>query len=67
MIRDLETCFLCGKQLLRDEIGMYRKAVNKEAEACLCLDCLAAKYKVSRSYFEEKIALLKARGCTLFN
>ena len=66
MTTDPERCFSCGAKLTRDDIGMYRKAVNKGAEQCLCLDCLARKYGVSRSYFLDKIALLKARGCTLF-
>lgn len=66
MLKDPEACFSCGKQLTRDDIGMYRKAVNKGAEQCLCLDCLAVKYGVSRRFFEERIAYLKSHGCTLF-
>lgn len=66
MITDPETCFSCGARLTPDDIGMYRKAVNKGAQQCLCLDCLAKKYGVTRKYFEEKIAFLKAHGCTLF-
>ena len=66
MIADPQKCFSCGAVLTSDDIGMYRKAVNKGAEACLCLNCLSKKYNVSRAYFEEKIAFLKAQGCTLF-
>ena len=66
MTKDPEVCFSCGAKLTRDEIGMYRKAVKKDAECCLCLDCLSAKFHVSRAYFEEKIEFLKKQGCTLF-
>ena len=66
MLTDPEKCFSCGKKLTGDDIGMYRKAVNREAEECLCLDCLAKRYHVTRKYFEEKIAFLKASGCFLF-
>lgn len=63
---DSRLCMNCGAALSGDDVGMYRKAVNKEAEHCLCLDCLAAKYRVSRAYFEEKIAFLRKNGCLLF-
>ena len=63
---DPELCFQCGARLNGDDIGMYRKAVDRNAEKCLCIDCLAARYKTTRQYFEEKIAFLKASGCSLF-
>ena len=63
---DARLCMRCGVHLSGDDVGMFRKAVNKEAEHCLCLDCLAEKYKVSREYFEKKIAFLRANGCLLF-
>ena len=66
MMKDPEFCFACGAGLTRDDIGMYRKAVNRSAEECLCLDCLAKKYNTTRAFFEEKIEMLKSRGCSLF-
>ena len=63
---DPKNCFQCGKELTGDDIGMNRKAVNRSAEKCLCLDCLAAKYRVERAFFEKKIAFLKENGCSLF-
>lgn len=63
---DPRLCMRCGAHLTGDDVGMYRKAVDKEAEYCLCLDCLSEKYRVSRAYFEEKIAFLRKNGCQLF-
>lgn len=66
MLIDPERCYQCGARLCGDDIGMYRKAVDRAAEKCLCLDCLAKRYKQPRKYFEEKIVFLKASGCSLF-
>ncbi|MBQ9468676.1 MAG: hypothetical protein IJU52_06710 [Clostridia bacterium] len=63
---DPKTCFSCGAVLTSDEIAMYRKAVNRGAQQCQCLNCLSARFNVSRAFFEERIAFLKAHGCTLF-
>lgn len=63
---DTRFCYNCGAHLTGDDAGMYRKAVDKNAEHCLCLDCLAKKFRTTRSYFEEKIAFLRANGCLLF-
>lgn len=62
---DPTSCFSCGARLTSDDIGMYRKAVNRGAERCLCLDCLSKKFNLPRAYFEERIAFLKKQGCTL--
>lgn len=64
--KDSRLCFRCGTPLTGDDCGMYRKAVDRDAVHCLCLDCLAGKYGVSRSYFEKKIAFLRKNGCLLF-
>ena len=63
---DPALCFQCGAHLTGDDAGMYRKAVDKEAVHCLCLDCLAQKHGVSREFFERKIAFLRKNGCLLF-
>ena len=60
-------CFSCGKKLTGDDVGMYKRAVDRGAKEFLCLDCLAKKYKTTREYFEEKIKFLKANNCALFN
>jgi len=59
-------CIKCNKVLLPDEIGATKKFVNRGATEFLCLDCLAQRFKVSRSLLEEKIEFLRENGCSLF-
>lgn len=59
-------CMECGKRLARDDIGIYRRLVNRGAEKFLCTDCLAEYFGCQRSLIEERIAYYKSIGCTLF-
>ena len=57
----------CGKELLSDEIAIYKKLVNRGAENYLCIDCLADYFKCSRKAIEDKIDYYRKSGeCTLF-
>ncbi len=57
----------CGKELLSDEIAIYKKLVNRGAEKYLCIDCLADYFKCSRKAIEDKIDYYRKSGeCTLF-
>ncbi len=57
----------CGKELLSDEIAIYKKLVNRGAEKYLCIDCLAEYFKCSRKAIEDKIDYYRKSGeCTLF-
>lgn len=56
----------CGKALNGDDIGATKKFLNRGAVRFCCLDCLAADFKVSRAFLEEKIAFFRENGCTLF-
>ena len=57
----------CDKELLSDEIAIYKKLVNRGAERCLCIDCLAEYFKCSRKAIEDKIDYYRKSGeCTLF-
>ena len=60
-------CFKCEKELSSDEIGIYKKLVNRGAESFLCIECTAAHFEVSVSDLEEKIKQYKKMGCTLFS
>ena len=57
----------CGKELLSDEIAIYKKLVNRGAEKYLCIDCLAEYFKCNRKAIEDKIDYYRKSGeCTLF-
>lgn len=57
----------CDKELLSDEIAIYKKLVNRGAEKYLCIDCLAEYFKCSRKAIEDKIDYYRKSGeCTLF-
>ena len=59
-------CIECGMELKRDDISATKKFLNRGAEEFYCLDCLAAEFKVSRAFLDEKIQFLRENGCTLF-
>ncbi len=59
-------CAGCGARLSGDDIGLYRKAIDRSGKGCLCLTCLAARSGVPRETLEQKVAFLKEQGCTLF-
>ena len=62
----MSICKQCGRPLTHDEVGIYKRLVNRGAEEFLCLTCFAAKYKVTEAQLREKIQLFKNMGCTLF-
>ena len=61
-----DTCMICKRPLVHDEIALTRKLINRGASEFMCMTCLAAKFNVSESLLEEKIEHFKKQGCTLF-
>ena len=61
-----EKCFECGKELSHDEIGLYKKLVNRGSVKFMCISCTADYFGVAVSDLEEKIIQYKKMGCTLF-
>mgnify|MGYP003306388091 CR=1 FL=1 len=59
-------CFQCGRQLTADEIAVYRKMVNREADKFLCKTCLADYFGVDEDKIDKKIEQFKRIGCLLF-
>lgn len=59
-------CESCGKALTFNEIGAYKKFVNRGSKSFLCKTCLAAKLGITVELIDEKIEQFKAQGCTLF-
>ena len=64
---DPYTCMECARHLTPDEIGLYKKMVNRGAKRFLCIDCLAAYYNTTVAAMEERIAHFRATGCSLFH
>ena len=63
---DNSHCFQCGKPLERDEIGLYKKLVNRGAREFLCKSCLAARFKMTEADCDTLIAHFKEAGCSMF-
>ena len=62
-----KNCYICGKEALsKNEIGLTKKLLSKEAKAFYCLDCLADYLEVDTEFLLEKIEEFKAQGCDLF-
>ena len=60
------SCEKCGQSLTGDEIGLYRKLVNRGARSYLCKICLAKKFGCDTALLDEKTAQFKRMGCVLF-
>lgn len=62
-----KVCYVCGKEnLSKNEIGLTKKLLSKDAKTYYCLDCLAEYLEVDLEFLKEKIAEFKAQGCELF-
>ena len=62
----MATCFRCGMPLSFNEIGAYRKFINRGSTRFLCKPCLAQELNISVETIDRKIEQFKAQGCTLF-
>ena len=60
------SCRNCGRELTADEIGIYKRMVNRGATEFLCASCLANYFQISEAMVYEKIEHFRAMGCTLF-
>ncbi len=59
-------CKVCGKPLSTDEIGIYKKMINRGADECMCIECLSREISVPVSALRERIEYFRRMGCTLF-
>lgn len=60
-------CYICGKEdLTKDEIGLTKKLINKNAKVYYCLPCLAEYLEVTQEELLDKLEEFKDEGCTLF-
>ena len=59
-------CAECKKSLMKDEIALYKKIVDRSAKEYLCLECLSESLGCSVEDLQTKIEEFKEQGCTLF-
>lgn len=60
-------CYVCGKApLSKDEIGLTKKLIAKNALNFYCIDCLADYLEVTVDELSAKLEEFKEEGCTLF-
>lgn len=60
-------CIKCGAELSRDDIGLYKKLIDRAAEKdFMCKSCQAEHFKVEISLLDQKIEEFKYQGCLLF-
>ncbi len=60
-------CMKCRKKLIRDEIAIYLRLVNRGAREYLCIPCLAEYFKCREEDIKLRIKNLKEMGCKLFS
>ena len=51
----MSACMDCGKNLTYNEIGAYKKFVNRGSRSFLCKQCLAQKLDVTTEDIDKKI------------
>ena len=60
-------CFICGMApLVKDEIGLTKKLLDKNAKKFFCFNCLAEHLDVSVDDLLFKVEEFKEQGCELF-
>ena len=59
-------CEKCSKELIRDEVGICRKLINRGTNKFMCLECLGEYFGVSVGALKDKIEQYRSMGCTLF-
>ena len=62
----MAVCKQCGRGLTGDEVGIYKRMVNRGATEFLCKACLAAHFGCTVAQIDEKIEHFRAMGCALF-
>ncbi len=62
----MSQCIKCNCTLDGDDIGIFRKLINRRADQFLCKLCLARNLGVTEEQIQEKIKLFKKQGCMLF-
>lgn len=62
-----QVCYVCGKKnLSKNEVGLTKKLLCRNANRFYCLNCLAEYLEVDSEFLLEKVEEFKSQGCTLF-
>lgn len=62
-----KVCYVCHKENLnKNEIGLTKKLLNRNAKIYYCFSCLAEYLEVEPEFLFEKIQEFKDQGCELF-
>ena len=62
----MSCCTECGNPLSNDEIGIYKKLINRGATDFLCIPCLSRQLFMPETEIWKMIEEFRATGCTLF-
>ncbi len=60
-------CYKCDAPLSKDEIAVYRKMVERNADKYLCKVCLADFFGCATEHIDKKIEQFRHVGCVLFS
>ena len=64
---ELKKCYVCGKApLTKNEIGLTKKLIERNAKYFYCISCLADYLEVTEEELLAKVEDYKREGCTLF-
>lgn len=62
-----KVCYVCGKKnLSKNEIGLTKKLLDRNAKRFYCLNCLAEYLEIDIELLLEKVEEFKSQGCILF-
>jgi len=62
-----KNCYVCGKeQLSKNEVGLTRKLLHKDACCFYCLNCLAEHLEVDVEFLLAKVDEFIEQGCKMF-
>lgn len=61
-------CAQCGVLLTEDDVGASKKLINRglPAEECVCVPCLASRFRVGETVIRDRIRYWRDQGCLLF-
>lgn len=62
----MSECIKCNRHLSEDEIGLYKKMINRGSEKFMCIHCLAEYLHTTEDVLRDDIEYFREQGCSLF-
>ena len=59
-------CVKCERELKTNELGLYKRLIDREGKTPLCLTCMSEYFGCTEELLKEKIAQYVSQGCALF-